>query len=108
MAGENLRWVTTDEWTDLKDVQFVGAALQDVDLHKLAITQDQMEAAFGDGSMQGNLPDNLTWPAHWPTRRLPDYGENAFETQLALWRKDPAAYVPPLPPTAPLPPDHAG
>jgi uncharacterized protein YjbI with pentapeptide repeats len=101
MEGANLSSVTWDAKTNLHGAVFSGASLRDTDLSQVRITQEQLDSAYGDGSMQDKLPKYLAWPAHWPTWELPTGFEDDFETQHALWRANPSTYVPPPPPTTP-------
>ena len=54
------------------------------------ISQQQIDAAFGDGTVI--LPAPLTRPAHWPPQKL-DY--RSFFSEWRKWRANPAAYTPP-------------
>jgi len=82
LEGANLEWARLE-----------GAALWDVDCSRLVISQQQIDATFGDGTVI--LPAPLTRPAHWPPQKLD--GETFF-SEYRKWRADPAAYTPPPPP----------
>jgi hypothetical protein len=59
-----------------------GAALREVDYSKVHLSQDQVNAVFGDGTVI--LPKGLTRPAHWPEEELDVF---EFHTQWDEWRK---------------------
>ena len=82
LEGANLEWARLE-----------GAALWDVDCSRLVISQQQIDAAFGDGSVI--LPAPLTRPDHWPPQKLD--GETFF-SEWHKWQASPAAYTPPPPP----------
>ena len=75
-----------DAETNLKDADLTGAMFRRVDLSPLNISAEQLNTAFGDGSV--TLPDHIDWPAHWP-RESVDYDE--FEKQ---WRAFQASLPP--------------
>jgi hypothetical protein len=68
------------------------AALKKVDLSILDLSQEQIDAAFGDTSV--TLPDGLVRPAHWPDWEL----AANFHDEWRKWQADPAGYTPPPPP----------
>ena len=74
-----------DAETLINSADLTGAPC-DTDLSPLNISAEQLNTAFGDGSV--TLPDHIDWPAHWP-RESVDYDE--FEKQ---WR----AFLATLPP----------
>ena len=59
-----------DAETNLKDSNLTGAMFRHVDLSLLNISAEQLNTAFGDGSV--TLPDHIDWPTHWPRKRLDD------------------------------------
>ena len=65
---------------------FTGAAIWHTDLSPLRMSSEQLNTAFGDGSV--TLPDHIDWPAHWPRETL---GVMDFNKQ---WR----AFLASLPP----------
>lgn len=81
-----------DERTEFEAAVLQYAAVSSSDLSKTNITQDQVNAMFGDGSVA--LPAWIVRPAHWPAGEL-DPG--TFENELNTWRADPSSYVPPAP-----------
>ena len=95
MEGADLTRAVMDNATELRAVTFHGAAFRSIDIGDLKITQDQVNAAFADGSL--TLPEGLNRPAHWPIWVLPDWGEHSFHEELEKWRGNPANYSPPPP-----------
>ena len=77
-------------------VDVAGAALRNLDFSDLPVTPEQISAAFGDASVRLPFPP----PAHWPAWKL-DW--QTYLSQLAKFRRDPAAYRPPEPPLQPDP-----
>ena len=92
MQGANLWAARMDAYTRLDEAEFRGAVLRDQDWSRVLISQDQIDAAFGDGSVI--LPAGLNRPAHWPQGEL---DEDDFDAELRKWQSDPAAYIPPAP-----------
>ncbi len=84
-----------DNATLLEEVTFDGAAFRSIDLGDVKITQDQVNAAYADGSV--TLPQGMKRPAHWPTWVVQDSEEQSFDDELENWRGDPANYSPPPP-----------
>jgi prepilin-type processing-associated H-X9-DG protein len=95
MEGADLYGTVMDNATELRAVTFHCAALRSIDLGDVKITQDQVNAAFADGSV--TLPEWFVRPGHWPTWVLQDAGEHSFRKELEKWRDDPANYNPPPP-----------
>ncbi|MFV0303619.1 MAG: pentapeptide repeat-containing protein [Paracoccus sp. (in: a-proteobacteria)] len=96
MEGAVLIEARMDAETDLRAVDFSGAALRSADYGNVRITQDQVNASFGDASVI--LPPGVTRPPHWPDRELPDRGadgEPGFFDAWRRWRSDPANQTPP-------------
>ena len=85
-GGKNLFQRSLMQNTEIVSADFTGAMFRRVDLSPLNISAEQLNTAFGDGSV--TLPDHIDWPAHWP-RESVDYDE--FEKQ---WR----AFLATLPP----------
>jgi uncharacterized protein YjbI with pentapeptide repeats len=52
----------------LGGANLTGGAISDTDLSPLRISSEQLNTAFGDGSV--TLPDHIDWPAHWPRETL--------------------------------------
>lgn len=99
MEGVYLGDVQMNEATDLKAATFQEAGLQSVDWSNVPISQEQVDASFGDRSVI--LPDTLTRPQHWPDWELPQQAKDGgptYDSELAKWRADPASYTPPPPP----------
>ena len=86
MQGAKILSAEFDAETEIDSADFTGAMFRRVDLSPLNISAEQLNTAFGDGSV--TLPDHIDWPAHWP-RESVDYDE--FEKQ---WR----AFLATLPP----------
>jgi uncharacterized protein YjbI with pentapeptide repeats len=85
MERANLGWARM-EGADLRGARMgVGGA---------AISQKQINSAFGDGSTI--LPPTLTRPAHWPVHTLL---WNGSHTEWHKWRASPATYTPPPAPS---------
>lgn len=78
--------------THLFQAKFRGAGFQDLDWSSVPISQIQIDAAFGDGSVI--LHAGLTRPAHWPQGKL---GWSDFGAEWRKWQSDPAAYALPAP-----------
>lgn len=89
--------ILTDVWmnteTSLYRTDFSGVALKSVDYGTIRISQDQVNASFGDASVI--LPEGLDRPAHWPDWELDRF---QFDDEWRSWRKNPEAYaLPPRP-----------
>jgi len=93
MEWADLTEAVMDDATEFGAVTFHGAAFRSIDLGEARITQEQVNAAFADGSVK--LPKRHNRPAHWPIWVLPD---PEFDNEWAKWRDDPSAYTPPSPP----------
>ena len=92
MQGANLWAARMDAYTRLDEAEFRGAGLLDLDWSRMPISQGQIDAAFGDGSVI--LPAGLNRPAHWPQGEL---DEDDFDPEWRKWQSDPAAFTPPAP-----------
>ena len=68
MQGTTLFSSKFDAKTTIKDANLTGGAISDTDLSPLRISSEQLNTAFGDGSV--TLPDHIDWPAHWPRESL--------------------------------------
>ncbi|MBW4982992.1 pentapeptide repeat-containing protein [Mameliella sp. CS4] len=73
-----------------------ATALKEVDLSRIDLSQEQVNAMFGDGSV--TLPEGVAWPKKWPAWVLPFLGEHAFRDEWRKWQADPERYEPPEPP----------
>ena len=70
------------EFAKLGGARMEGAALWDVDLSMVVITQEQVTSAFGDASV--TLPEGMASPVHWPDWNVALFsGPDAFETRMA-------------------------
>ncbi|MCA0206715.1 MAG: pentapeptide repeat-containing protein [Proteobacteria bacterium] len=99
LAGVYLSEARMSDRTNLKHAIFQGVGLQSVDWSSVKISQEQVDASFGDRSVI--LPDTLTRPRHWPDWALPQQAKDGgptYDSELAKWRADPASYTPPPPP----------
>ena len=85
----NARFDSSTIWTNAKTC---GASVQFLNFATTPITADQINQTFGDGSTQ--LPDHISWPAHWPMAKL---DPRTFRTELEKWRENPDGYTPPDP-----------
>ncbi|WP_425073109.1 pentapeptide repeat-containing protein [Sagittula sp. S175] len=77
-----------------------GAALTDLSMSDWHMTQQQLDATFGDASvtdLDKAATGPLTQPDHWPKHEL-DFFE--FSTEWRKWQADPEGYTPPPPPEA--------
>ena len=99
MEGANLSEARMDSHTYLTAAQIQTAAVRDVDWRNASWDQEQINAMFGDASVE--LPDHITRPAHWPDWKLPFSGENGFYAQWRKWRDDPDNFRPPENPDKP-------
>lgn len=90
LEGADLAEARLDETTDLRAADFSASALRKVDLSSVAITQEQINAGFGDGSV--TLPDGINRPGHWPTQELE---WEQFNEEWRRWADDPENYIPP-------------
>ncbi len=90
LEGAILRGARLDETTSLIAASLQAAAIKEVDLSTVPISQAQVNETFGDDSV--TLPDGLTRPAHWPRHVLHLL---EFYTEWRRWQADPAAYDPP-------------
>jgi hypothetical protein len=99
LEGANLRGARFDEATDFRAAVIQYGAVRSCDLSKSNVTQDQVNAMFGDGSV--TLPEGLERPAHWPGE---DLNVSAFFAEWRKRRADPASYVPPAPEPQTAPP----
>lgn len=102
MGSAQLWEVRINAETDLSAATFHGAALRSIDFSQVEISQEQVNASFGDKSVI--LTDTLDWPDHWPEWELPEHHANGgptYNSELAKWRADPANYTPPPPPETP-------
>jgi prepilin-type processing-associated H-X9-DG protein len=95
MEGADLYGTVMDNATELRAVTFHCTAFRSIDLGDVKITQDQVNAAFADGSVA--LPEWFVRPGHWPKWVLQDAGEHSFRKELDKWRDDAANYSPPPP-----------
>ncbi|EEW25121.1 pentapeptide repeat-containing protein [Rhodobacter ferrooxidans] len=95
LDGADLRQTRMNARTKLSKAALSGAVFREVDYSTVLISQDQINATFGDGSVV--LPAPLTRPAHWPQQAL-DFG--GFDTEYQKWQSDPAAYTPPPEPAS--------
>ena len=86
MQGATLFSSKFDAKTTIKDANLTGGAICNTDLSPLNISAEQLNTAFGDGSV--TLPDHIDWPAHWPRESA---RHDEFEKQ---WR----AFLATLPP----------
>ena len=90
-----------DQSTDLTAALLSGAAVKSVDWRSVPISQEQVNASFGDGSVR--LPEHLNRPRHWPSWDVPYWSDAAeditFVRERRKWRYSPDTYVPPPPPT---------
>jgi uncharacterized protein YjbI with pentapeptide repeats len=86
MQGTTLFSLKFDAKTTIKDASLTGGAISDTDLSPLRISPEQLNTAFGDGSV--TLPNHINWPAHWPRERLDD---DEFKNQ---WRAFQASLPP--------------
>ena len=86
MQGTTLFSLKFDAKTTIKDANLTGGAISDTDLSPLRISPEQLNTAFGDGSV--TLPNHINWPAHWPRERLDD---DEFKNQ---WRAFQASLPP--------------
>ncbi len=82
MEGADLSWVHFDENTAFHRADFQAAFWKEVTLLNVHLSQDQINASFGDGSVI--LPEGLERPAHWPkeTVETVEYDE-AYENWLS-------------------------
>ena len=96
MEGTTVYEARFNKATSFRATFLRSAALKEVDLSMLDLTQAQLDSAFGDSSV--TLPDGLVRPAHWPTWAVPEFGDNSFYDEWHKWRADPAGYTPPPPP----------
>jgi uncharacterized protein YjbI with pentapeptide repeats len=90
LEGANLQEARFDAHTDVRDAELSGASWQDVDLSMLDLTQAQIDATFGDGSVI--LPARLARPAHWPTEAL---HTTAYFDQIDRWWANRDGITPP-------------
>ncbi|KAA0909842.1 pentapeptide repeat-containing protein [Aquicoccus porphyridii] len=110
MEGADFSEARMDSHTGLHDAKLQGAALRNVDYSSVGITQEQVDATFGDASV--TLPKRITRPVHWPDWELPNrpihrigwelppFDETTFYTQWRKWLSNPATYTPPPKPTS--------
>ncbi len=98
MEGADLRAARMDSSTYLTAAAFQGAAVREVDWSSVNLSQEQINALFGDASV--TRPEDMEKPDHWPGWELPLSGENGFYTQWLLWQSDPDTYTPPPEPPA--------
>ena len=78
LQGAKISFAEFDAEFSVYSSDFTGAAIWHTDLSPLRISAEQLNTAFGDGSV--TLPDHIDWPAHWPRETLDD---DEFEKQ---WR----------------------
>ncbi|WCR08256.1 pentapeptide repeat-containing protein [Paracoccus fistulariae] len=90
LQGADLEEARLDRSTDLRGADFSGSPLRSVDLSTVRISQDQVNASFGDGSV--TLPPTIDRPAHWPEGKL---HPREFYRQWRLWQSGPASDTPP-------------
>ena len=89
-----------DEYTNLSNAKFQGAALRLVNCTNLPQFAAHVQDMFGDASVKlpgGHGPDHDNWPKHWPKFHL---APEDFETEWRKWQADPENYTPPDPPKA--------
>ncbi|WP_081531392.1 pentapeptide repeat-containing protein [Rhodovulum sp. P5] len=89
LEGAFLEGARLDNRTSFTAATLRGAAVKDVDFTPIALTQDQIDSAFGDGSTKLG---NLKRPAHWPSA---DLNGHEFEEEWRRYLSNPASYVPP-------------
>jgi len=104
MQGAELWRAQMGKSTDLSAANFAGSALRSVDLTTVPIAQDQVNASFGDGTMQAaHLPEGIDRPGHWPPDELEfnllDEATSPFHIEWRRWQDDPEGYMPPPPGT---------
>ena len=80
----------------LSNATFDKASARKADFSGSDITQTQINAMFGDGSVTS--PEHLNWPKHWPEHIL---DTDEFLDEEFKWRNNPAGYTPPKPPEQP-------
>jgi uncharacterized protein YjbI with pentapeptide repeats len=93
LEGADFRGVKIDKGTNFGGAVFRQTAITSIDWSSANISQEQIDATFGDASVV--LPKGITRPAHWPDWRLPSGGEHEFEAEWHKWQADPASYRPP-------------
>lgn len=97
MEEADLSWARFSEATSFRATSLRSAALKGVDLSMLTLTQEQIDATFGDASVTP-LPDGLARPPHWPVWDLPFLDDHNFYSEWRKWQADPDGYVPQPPP----------
>lgn len=90
MEAADLRGARMNEKTILTGAITRFAAVNSIDLSRVNITQEQVNAMFGDASVV--LPNGIERPRHWPDTRL---NPRSFQSEWQLYKSDPDAYVPP-------------
>jgi uncharacterized protein YjbI with pentapeptide repeats len=84
MQGADLVQAGFDAKTTFNHANLMGGAINYTDLSPLNISAEQLNTAFGDGSV--TLPDHIDWPTHWLRKTLGVLGFNkqwrAFQATL--------------------------
>ncbi|MDJ0824957.1 MAG: pentapeptide repeat-containing protein [Rhodobacter sp.] len=80
LEGADLSEVKCDAGTIVEGAELRFAGVRSSDLSQVALSQDQLDAMFGDGSVA--LPAGLDRPAHWPDEDLGD----AFHRHWQEWQ----------------------
>jgi len=77
LEGANLWWAHLEGadlwWAHLEGANLYGAHLEGADLRRSDVTQDQLDAAFGDEWTE--IPDPLTRPTRWTRAKAEDDAE---------------------------------
>lgn len=89
--GADFWGATFDEGTDFSATKFLLVALKS-DISMLKLTQEQVNAAFGDGFTARHLPEGLTKPDHWPDWDMEVF---EFDDEWHKWQREGTAYTPP-------------
>ncbi|MCW1932999.1 pentapeptide repeat-containing protein [Pararhodobacter zhoushanensis] len=110
MEGAVLIEARMDSDTSLSAATLRGAALRDVDCSSVPISQEQVNASFGDESVL--LPKGRQSPAHWlkwvppylsfvPPYLSFDESEVSFLSEWKRWQENPDGFEPAPPPASP-------
>ena len=92
MEGADLSEARFNSATSFGATSLRSAALTEIDVSMTDLTQDQVDATFGDASVI--LPDGVTRPTHWVKWKMLPESERVFYSEWQSWQADPENYAP--------------
>ncbi|MEQ5868445.1 pentapeptide repeat-containing protein [Sagittula sp. NFXS13] len=97
LEGADLEGARLEGVGSLGTAALRGAKLRDMSLENWHMTQEQINATFGDASvtdLDETATGPLSRPDHWPKHELDLFD---FESEWRKWQENPDAYRPPEP-----------